>query len=294
MSIICATNQKLNLGASKCNKLPSLFAGMITTPAGFSIPVATLSNPAALRTLLQNAIIDGIANRVYLWPSFADVESASEESIYEDTALTDIAVRQGKYRWRVHISKNLCLHRAMFSHSGSGDRAIFFDMNNNFFMTELANGNGAGFRISLLNVEKLLIGDGSVATKTPVYIVLKNSHEIDNGGLMVPAEFVNELIPLSDVSITLSNVVATSMVATAQVACDGTPVSGLVLADFIVQTNAGALQNPTAVTETGGSGSGVYTLARTGSFTSGNVRLRPASQLSVVGFEGVTPVSFTI
>ena len=291
--IICTTEPKKNIGVSRCDKLPQLFAGMITTPDNWSIPAATMNDPALLQTYIQNAIRAGIANRVYIWPTFTNCESVSEESVYEETPLSDIRVRQGKYRWRAHISKNLCLHKAMFSHSGSDGRVIFFDLANNFFLTELANGAGAGFRMSLINVEKLMISDGSVSTKSPVYIVLKNHLEIDEKGLMIPADFVGELIALTDVEIVLSNVAAGSFTATVRTACDGTPVSGLLLADFVVTTNAGAAQAPTTVTEPV-AGSGVYTVSRTGNFVDGFVDLRAASLLTVSAFESVGRVTLDI
>jgi hypothetical protein len=291
--IICSTDPKQNLGASKCNKLPGLFAGAITTPANFSIPAATLANPAALKTFLQNALKAGLASRIYLWPTFSNCEAVSEEVVYEETPLTDIRVRQGKYRFRAHISKNLCLHKAMFSHSGSDDRVIFFDLNNNFFMTELSNGDGAGFRTSLINVEKLIISDGSVATKSPVYFVLKDHNEIDDRGLMIPADFVGELIPLTDAEIILSSVLAGSFTATVRSKCDGTPVSGLLLADFLAFTSAGGAQNPTSVTETS-VGSGVYNVVRTGNFVDGTVTLRDASLLTVTAFEVLTSATLDV
>lgn len=293
MEIICSTDPKQNLGASKCNKLPGLFAGAITTPPNFTIPAATLADPAVLKTFLQNALKAGLATRIYLWPTFSNCEAVSEEVVYEETPLTDIRVRQGKYRFRAHISKNLCLHKAMFSHSGSDDRVIFFDLNNNFFMTELSNGDGAGFRTSLINVEKLVISDGSVATKSPVYFVLKDHNEIDDRGLMIPADFVGELIPLTDIEIILSNVLAGSFTAAVRSKCDGTPVSGLLLADFLVFTGAGAAQNPTSVTETS-VGSGVYNVVRSGNFVDGTVTLRAASLLTVTAFEVLTPATLDI
>jgi len=129
---------KKNLGVTKCDRLPQLFRGMITTPLNFKITAANLATPALLQTALQTAIEAGIANRIYLWPTFVGFESASEEAIYEETPLADLLVRDGKYRFRFHIKKNLCLHRAMFTHRGADQRVFFFDIENQLFGTELS------------------------------------------------------------------------------------------------------------------------------------------------------------
>jgi hypothetical protein len=296
--IICAAEPKKNLGLVRCNKLPQQFVRMITTPVGFRLTTAQVADPALAKTALQNALKTGVANRIYLWPDFANLEVVSEEAVYEETPLTDIRVRQGKYRFRAHITKNLCLHKAMFTHSGSEQRVFFLDTEDNLFGTEFSDGTMGGFFVSLLNVEKLMFSDGSVSTKTPVYVVLKNPREIDERGLMIPGEIVSELVPLTDVDIEVLASPApttTSFDVSVKTSCDGTPVSGLILADFEILNASGATQETnTTVTETP-AGSGIYRCVKTsGSFVDGSVTLVAPSALSIDAYEVTAPATLNV
>lgn len=296
--VICAAEPKKNLGLIRCNKLPQQFVQMITTPVGFRLTSAQVADSAQAKTALQAAIKTGKANRIYLWPNFANCEGVSEEAVYEETPLTDIVVRQGKYRFRAHITKNLCMHKAMFSHSGGDQRVFFLDSEDNLFGTEFSDGSMGGFLVSLLNVEKLMISDGSVSTKSPVYIVLKNPREIDERGILVPGDIVSELVPLTDVDIVVLASPApttTSFDVSVKTSCDGTPVSGLVLADFEILNGSGATQETnTTVTETP-AGSGVYRCVKTaGSFVDGSVTLVASSVLSIDAYEVTAPATLNV
>jgi hypothetical protein len=283
----CETN-KSNLGLSKCKSLPQLPRGIITTPANFKVPAATAADPAALQTYLENAVKAGKANRIYLWPFFVGFENVSEETIYEENALADMLVRDGKYRYRFHIKESLCLHKAMFTHRQQSERVFIIDVENQIFGTELSNGDFAGFSVSLFNVEKLMVNDGTVSTKTPIYLVLQDSKEVDEKGMLIKASFLSTLTRLVDVKLTVSNVLAGSLKVSVNAVCDGTPVSGLVLADFLLTTTAGAAQAPSAVVEDTNV-PGLYTLTRA-ALADGFVDLVAAANLSVPGYESVGKV----
>lgn len=298
MADICETEPKKNLGVSKCDILPQVFAGMIETPLSFKLPAATAADPALAKAALQTALKAGLATRIYKFPDFAGFENVSEDAIYEENALTDMLVRAGKYRWRFSIAKNLCLHKAMFSHNSKGGdiRIFFYDIDGNLFGTELSDGSVAGFRVSLLNVEKLLISDGSVSTKSPIYVVLKDHKEIDKKGVLFDGSFVGELFPLTDVTLAveaLPVITATDFYLSVKVACDGTPVSGLVLADFAVTNNAGAAQVPTAFEETS-AGSGIYHFTKSTNFVDGYVNLVAAADLTIDAYESTAAVAINV
>lgn len=294
---ICEDEPKKNLGVSKCNTLPQVFAEMITTPLSFKLTAAQAADPALAKTALQNALKSGLANRIYKWPEFSGFENVSEDAVYEETSLTDILVRAGKYRWRFSISKNLCMHKAMFSHNTRGNARVFFlDVDGNYFGTELSNGDVAGFRISLLNVEKLMISDGSVSTKSPVYVVLKDHKEIDKNGVQFDGSFAGELVPLSDVELEIQSspaVTTDDFYVSVKVKCDGTPVSGLVVGDFEVTTALGVAQVPTAFEETS-AGSGIYHFTKSTDFVDGFVNLVAAADLTVDAFESTGAVALNI
>lgn len=294
--IICEEDPKQNLGVSRCNILPQMFAGMITTPLNFSIPAATAAVPATCLAYLQAAVKSGLGVRIYKWPDLSGFEDNSEDAVYEETPLDDILVRDGKYRWRLYIAKSLCLHKAMFTHRGGNQRVLFYDIEGNIFGTELSDGTIAGFTVSLLNVEKLKISDGSVATKSPVYVVLKNSKEVDEAGVLFSGSFYGELVPLTDAELTINPDFATTLTTfhlLVKNACDGDPISGLVLADFAVTTTAGAAQVPTGVTESP-AGSGNYVIVKSTNFADGFVNLVAASALTVDAYESTGAVAVDV
>jgi len=287
MSLETCDIVKKNLGVSLCNKLPQLFAGMFTTPLGFEIPDTTED----VKQFLQDALIDpDPSKRIYLWPSFVGLEDAKEDAVYEETPLADIFVRAGKYRWRAMMTPDLCIHTAMHTHLGGNQRVLFYDVENQIFGTKTATGI-KGFTVSLLSPEKLVISDGSAATKSPVYIVLKNSKEIDAKGALFEADYVNELIRLSDVDITILTSPAPSATGfkfTIKGNCDGVDILGLVSADFVFLKTDGTVQTIT-VTSAGG----VYTAAGTG-LTSGTLDIVPPDELSIPGYESTGPAVVTI
>lgn len=273
---------KKNLGISKCNALPALIKGMITTPVGFSL---TPTN-ALLKASWQNALLGTASNRIYLWPKFKMFENASEDAVYEETDLSSQKVRDGRYRFKVSVQESLCLHKAMFNHSGNASAKVFLiDTENQLIGTLNAAGNFVGFDIELLNVEKLKFNDGKVSTKTPIYLVLSDNKELDvNGSIISGSGFVNDLFSIVDVDVTQVGSATTSLIkVTVKATCDGTSVDGLVQADFTVKSAAGVSRTISSVTQ---ATDGTYSINSSAAFTVGDiVDLVAASALSIPGYE---------
>jgi hypothetical protein len=286
MATICSTGEKKNLGINRCVTMPQLPKQIITTPMGFEVTPLQAVDP----TFWQTAITAGKATRIYVWPTVKSYENLSEESVYEVTPLSSEFVRSGLYIFRMFFNDGLCTHRAMFTHNGGNQRIWLLDINNNLLGTEKSNGNFAGLTVQLLNTEKLILSDGSVSTKTPVYIVLADSNEIDKAGIIFPAPFVPQLERLTDVELTIVDASATEVNVTVSNFCDGTEVMGLLTADFIFLDAAGDAQTFTAAASADGSS---YILSGTGLET-GTLTLRAPSLLTVKAYESVGPVAVTI
>lgn len=274
---------KKNLGVGRCADIPGLIKGIITTPADFEISESN----AALQTQWQAALVATLTSRVYLWPYFSNVpEFIGSETAYEDTPLSYLHVLDGRYRWRAMINKSLCFHKAAFTHRSNGDRVWLIDSKNNLIGTYLRDENGeailGGFSMDLLNTENLMFNDGSVATKTPLVIALKDPNEVNHdvyGAVMVEAAWINQLAPLTTVDITLISADASTVVVSVTVECDKTPVNGLIQADFAV-TDAGG--SPIALTGATETGDGIYTLTSAAAFVdSGAIALVDPASLSV-------------
>lgn len=277
---------KENMGLSKCNKFPALIKGIITTPDTFFLTPAN----AALQASWQAAIEAVASARVYLWPWFVSMENLSEDAVYEETPLAYLLVRDGNYRFKFHIKENLCIHRAMYTHRANQGRAYLIDTDNNIIgVLNEAGTEFKGFSIQLLNTEKLMFSDGSVSSKSPLLLALKNNKEMDKDGYIVTLDEVNDLVRIVDVTITINTQTTASIVATVTVTCDGTKVNGLVKADFALLNGAGAAQSIDTVTEV----DGVYTFTPTTTFADGTLGLVLAASLTTDPYEA-TPATINV
>jgi hypothetical protein len=277
---------KENLGLSKCNKFPALIKGMITTPDTFYLSPANSATQAAWQAALE----DVAAERVYLWPWFVNMENLSEDAVYEETPLAYNLVRDGNYRFRFDIKENLCIHRAMYSHRANQGRVFLIDTDNNIIGTLSEDGTKfKGFSIQLLNTEKLKFNDGSVSSKSPILVALKNNKEMDKDGYIVTLDEINDLVRIVDVTITINTQLTSSIVATVTVTCDGTKVNGLTAADFKLLNGAGAAQAIDSVTEV----DGVYTFTPDTTFADGTLGLALAADLTTDPYE-CTPATVNV
>lgn len=283
----CATS-KQNLDKSRCVKLPGLPAWMFTVPDSFELTDVQIATQSALKTALQTALKASTDARIYKWPRFSNGEDASEETIYSESAFGSRKIRDGNYRFKFMISKSLCLHKKMFSHSSNEGRVIVGDKEGRIWLTLKSNGKYTGLSVDMLNVEKMKINFGDVLTETPIYVSLADNKELDEAGELVPCSIYNELEALTDVDLAVSDVSASDFKVTVTQTCDGTPVSGLVKADF-VGTSIGTIDT---VTEP--NSDGVYLITADTVFVDGSINLVAASLLSLDAYESTGAVEVNV
>jgi hypothetical protein len=288
MSTLSCLNEKKNIGVSTCKRLPQQLKGFFLTPDNFELTLEEASSATAL----QDAIYaDQKRDRVYFYPLAVNMENLSEENIREETPLSIMAVRDGRYRFRMMFQVGLPLHQAIFSHKNYEGRIILLDNNRELIFTQKANGNLAGFTLDLFDPEKLMFNDGSVASKSAVYFSLEDNLELDKDGKMVKGDFFRSLNRLTDAALTIQGTpTATEIVVAVTNDLDGTPVLGLTDADFVLLDAAGAAQTIDTAAEP--NNDGVYTLTGT-ALVSGTLNLVGPSTISVQGFEGI-PTEVTI
>lgn len=277
------------MGLIKCNKLPQMPKLIIETPPDFFLTPADAVDPTKWQAKLKAA--KGV--RIYLWPEADNFEDKSEAAVYQTTPLSIIPVRPGRYQQMYQFSKSLCYHKAMYSHSGKGNRIFILDIANQLFGKLDVNGNFQGFLMSLLNTEKLVLSNGTVATVSPLFIVLADNTEIDQHGVLIDGSFVLGLYPLTDVDITVINHTAADIKVSVKTDCDNTPVLGLVKADFVLLKVDGTVQVILASTD---HGDGTYSFTTATAFVSGTVDLVAASALSLVvgAYENNAPIVFAV
>lgn len=271
---------KRALGVGECTQLPQLIRSMITTSQNFKFTAAQIEAVGGVEAALQAAILATGLNRVHAWPYFDTFENVSEDPVYEELPLSILPVRDGNYRFRFGIAQSLCLHTKMFTHRSKSGRVFLIDSENQLIGTSDSEGNLLGFNVQLLHTEKLQLADGTIATKSPVYLALRDNKELDASGSIISAPFYNTVNKLTDVKITVISATDASVVVSVTIECDGTPVEGLVLADFVILDEDGNAQTLTTVTETD---EGIYNLAKSGGgLVNGTVSLDDPANLSVV------------
>lgn len=287
MSLSCNETLK-NLGVSRCKKRPSFIKGMITTPEDYTISAVE----AATATKWQDDILAASTSRIFLWPKAVNYENISEEQVLEETPLTVIGVRPGNYRYKLFFKENLELHKRMHSHNESSGRVFLIDIDNQIIGTSDDDGvTLKGFLLDNLLVEKLMLNDGTGATKTPVNVYTADNNELDDNGFMVEAPFINSLISLTSVNLTeVGTSTATTITVDVHSALDNVPLIGLDAADFVLLDGAGVAQTISGSVEIS---DGRYELSGAG-LVSGTLDLVVASALSIPGFESDAPIEITI
>lgn len=283
MAEVCVTEKK-NIGVYKCVDLPDMPKCILETPLNWSIPAETIENgEEEILDYIQDAMVAPLESRVYLWPLFVGYEDQSEDTVYEETVLADLFVRNGKERFIGIIKQSLCQHKAMFTHRSNTGRVFIWDVNNFLQGTKLSNGNFAGQTYSLLNLEKLKRGDGSVSSKSRVRVVLANSNELDKDGMMIDGDFVAELLRLTDVNIAILTNAAGTITFTITTECDGETVAGFLVGDFEFKK---ASDGSAVVISTLVYANGVYTITQVGNlFVDGTLNLKAAASLGIKAYE---------
>lgn len=283
-----------NLGTSKCKEIPKLLKGWITTSDDYTITAALAETSAQWQTDIKA----DINNRIYLWPQWGkSFEDVSSEQVVEETPLATMSASPGNHRWKLGFTENLELHKAMYSHRNTGGRVFPIDIENKIISTSDDDGvTLKGLLIDNVLTEKLKLSDGTVATKTLVGMYTADNTDLDQRGFMTKAPFVNSLIPLTSVVIT----VAASPVPSATTwnmsvasALDGVPIIGLTQTDFLFLTAAGANQDSTITTILEPLDDGDYVVTGVAMVT-GTINLVLPSVLSLDAYESKVPQVVTI
>jgi hypothetical protein len=276
MSSVCSVVKRA-LGVGECTQLPQLIRSMITTSPSFKFTAEQVEN-GTVEAAMQAAILATGLNRIHAWPFFDTFENVSEDPVYEELPLGILPVRDGNYRFRFGIAQSMCLHTKMFTHRSKSGRVFLIDSENQLIGTSDSDGNLLGFSVQLLHTEKLMLSDGTVATKSPIYLALRDNKELDAAGSIISAPFFNTVNKLTDVKLTVISAADDEIVVSVTIECDGTPVEGLEAADFVLLDGDGAAQSIGGATETD---EGIYTLTGSG-WVNGTINLDDPADLSIV------------
>lgn len=282
----CIINSQKNIAISNCNEFPTLLSGMFETPDNFVIPLATAQSATLLKAFLQAAMLAPIGSRIYWWPDFDTFADESEATTYQTGPLGTRETNPGRYQFKFGITQNLCVHKAMFTHKKRKGGALLLDFDGQMLASFNTAGDVKALSVALLNPEKLKFSDGSVATESPVLLALRRHKEIDLTGAMIDVSgFLDELVRLADVTVTITNATTTVLTVSVKLTCDSTPVIGLITTDFVAKITAGTAQVQTSFAD---NGDGTYTLTKSTNWATGTLTLKPPATLSLTGYEANT------
>lgn len=240
-------------------------------------------------------------DRFNVFPQVLQVETAGEETVYEEFPTGVNKVRDGKIAWRFSHPINTYLQRALRSQNRNSGRIYLFYQNGKIGGTSPDGTKFQGFDINLLSVENPTQNDGSVGAKALVYVVLSaqgTSEYLDAPYTIDPTKAASTWSPgnltsLIDVNVTVSGTPSlTSLILDVKDAATGTGITGLVLADFLILTAAGADQTPDSVAEDANV-EGRYNFTDT-NLETGTANLKAPSAQTTKGYEGGTAASFTV
>jgi len=283
MQVIAAA--KANLGLAKFPVMPALIKGMITTPLTFKLTAANIASDAALQTALQ-ALLNNVSkdSRGYYWPLFKKVDNISTDTVYDTNVLGKIPVFDGIYNFKIYFYEGIVFHQNMFTHNGGNARVFFIDTNQVLWGCDDDAGNFQGFTIANLKTEKLNLNDGKQATYSVLDLSLANNLEWDRDGQAISGQAVNNLVRLSDLSVSQIGTTTATTMTVKVTTIDGVGLTGLVTADFSLVTSAGVVVTISGAAAVNGQ-PGQYTLTGT-TFAATNVlTLKPVGTLSVLGYE---------
>jgi len=279
----CETDRKPT-GAGACVSDLSVIAKIFLAKEGFSF--ATITD-AQTESKWDDAIKAG---DLIPFPLVFSTENSDEDTVYDTgSAGKQHKIREGKSVNTYNHITTLCVHKNLRSYDGFKGGYFAVDENENILGTSSDGVKFEPITIDTLSVNKMSASDGSNARYTPVHIIDSNPAEFNDRGASFKVSWnIKRKEGLKPVSLGIVSASATEIIVNALVSCDGTPVSGLDVADFILETGqtiSGAVESATIL--------GQYTLSGTG-LVSGTLNLAAPSVLSINGFQSEGSVTVTI
>lgn len=288
MSFYVNCNAKvLNTGLAQFCADMGPIAGYIITPPDFSMPEADARTKTAFETLLSA----DKGERIYPFPQVLAMTDNSEDTVFEELALGNLYVRDGKYNLQFMHESSRYKNAVLRSHSLQSVGVLFIDQQGRIHGLKDGEGNLKAVKLQQFVVEKPTLNDGAgVAYKSRVTMIFVGT-EFEKSPAVVSGLDFNPLDFEGLVNVDLE-VVGTPTATEIQVQVNATyagePVN-FVLEDFELLDETGTAQTISAVT----SEDGLHTLTGTALVT-GTLNLVKPSALTTTGYESTGAVTVTI
>ena len=267
-----ADNALLGLGRGACGKVLGYDKRFFLTPKGFEF--ADLAE--ATSKSVWDAAIEG--GELFPFPEVQELEPQNvEASFYESPAGATFKTKKEKRKTLYKFIENISVHAAMKSYDSQAWN-VFFITEKGYLRGHMkSNGKIEGLPLSILYVnaqETALIGDKP--EESPVVLEFSDVDDWDKeyfvtkmaSNFLMDLEAPYELNLNPSVGTAGATIVFDINVMTGV----GTPVDGLVLADFELKDAAGTVITIDTVTADG-TIAGKYTVTATNAMTSGTIGL---------------------
>lgn len=282
----CNANKKNTGFTTFCEKI-GLIKGYIITDSDVEITdEATAQTEAAWQDVIQS-------RKAYPFMAINGLENQSDDPTYEDTPFATELVTNGKMSWRFAHTFSQPSHRAYFTHRNNKGRIVLINEKGEYKGEVDETGKFKGFELSLINIENLMLSDGTASEKTYVKVVLANADSVNrNIYTVVPSDHSGlDLMGLIDVRLSVVTSAVGSLTLEASIYNTGEFQEGFVETDPTILDSAGAAVAIDTFTD---NGDGTYQIDAAG-LTAGDytVRFKPIT-MTTKGFDTPEILSVTI
>jgi len=256
--------------------------GLVLTPKDFSFATGTsIATEADWLTAI-------VAFKAFPIQDVCEVEDIStDDVVWEGGNGNKKFVSHGKRAMLLRIEYSLDIHKAVTSYNGKNWRAFFHDDEGQVHSTNTSGTIRQGLELSYFRVGKQTFTGADAPAWTIIEVFFKNSRDWDERGKTTPLTWnINELYGnayVNQVTGTMAvNVFTTTVTDDDEGLDDNTGaaesdvISGLVIGNFEVIDQTGAVITPDSVVEA--TTTGVYTVTcTTAVMTSGSCQVIPTS-----------------
>jgi hypothetical protein len=289
--ITCSTLIK-NTGLSDCNVDVGFDVGHVFVPRGTEID--TEANAKLLATW-QTLIQADVGTRIYPVPPSVKQEPTADEPVYETLsqgAEQYLYTNTNKDRFFISASILTPTFVSNMNSLNNGIWAAYAFTSNGFIRGKSIDGVKFLPMDCTVRIEPQRKATDAEGAHLPYTVRFDDYKDWNENGAIVDPVFnpSTDLEGLVNVNLAVSGTpTATELILVATTELNDIAVTGLVVADFLIKTAAGAEQAPSSVTE---SPTGTYTFVTSGQVT-GTANLQLPSAMTTEGYEGVE-VDFTV
>lgn len=282
----CKTGRKNTGIQDLCDDI-SAIQSFILMPRGFTADVVDIRDVVFWNTLVQETP----SKRVYPFPQIFSMTDNSEDTVFEEGALGNLFVRDGKIQLQFMIGSSRYKHEAMKSHTRGMYDVILIDKDGRGQAIRTSDDKVAGIPLQQFVVERLQINDGTgAATKTLITMIFADAEGWQKMPYVITgSEWLKSLTGLIDIDLSVSNPTTSGLTLTAKVHKAGDPFNADV-DDIVILNSSGVSQSITSVTSV----DGVHTVNATLTAGTYTINFKAPADMTTKGYESTGAVTFTV